>query len=107
MRRKHLLATLTAVTAAVALVVGGSRIPVASADSSQLFLYRVPVVNEAAAQRLISHGFDVLENRDGGDLFVIGDTATAVQLRVAGFRPASTEKLAPTGWKAPSTRLVP
>ncbi|GII25925.1 M14 family zinc carboxypeptidase [Planosporangium mesophilum] len=106
MRRRHVLATLVAAGAAVALVIG-PQMPSAVADSTQLFVYRVPATSEAAAQRLLDHGFDVLENRSGTDLFVLGDEATAARLRGAGFRPAVSEKLQPTTWKAPSTRLVP
>jgi hypothetical protein len=66
----------------------------------------VSATSDAAAQRLFRTGFDVLENRSGTDLFVLGDAATAKQLRAAGFAPAVAERLAPTAWKAPSTRLV-
>jgi carboxypeptidase T len=107
MRRQRLLGTGVALAAAVLLVVTGARTPSAEADSSQLFIYRVSAGSEAAAQRLIGAGFDVLENRAGSDLFVLGDTATAAKLRTAGFRPAIAEKVGPSTWKAPSTRLVP
>jgi hypothetical protein len=108
MRRTKLLVTATALAAAAAmLLVGGPRTSIADADSNQLYLYRVPAGTDAAAQRLIGGGFDVLESRADGDLFVIGNTETAAKLRAGGFSPASVEKLAPAGWKAPSTRLVP
>ncbi|HEV7899178.1 MAG TPA: M14 family zinc carboxypeptidase [Planosporangium sp.] len=106
MRRRHVLATLVAAGAAVVLV-AGPQMSSAVADSNQLFIYRVSATSEAAAQRLFHDGFDVLENRSGTDLFVLGDDATAAKLRGAGFRPAVAEKLTPTSWKAPSTRLVP
>jgi carboxypeptidase T len=107
MRHHRTLWTVTALAAAVLLVVAGPQAPSAVADSSQLFIYRVSAGSEGAAQRLISAGFDVLENRAGGDLFILGDTATAAKLRGAGFRPAIAEKVRPTDWKAPATRLVP
>jgi carboxypeptidase T len=106
MRRHHVLATLVAAAAAVALVVG-PQISKATADSNELSIYRVSATSEAAVQRLINDGFDVLENRNGGNLFVLGDDATAAKLRAAGFNPAVAEKLKPAGWQAPGTRLVP
>jgi carboxypeptidase T len=107
MRRRHRLWTLASAITAVALVVAGPQIPSANADSSQLFVYRVAAATDAAAQKLIDSGYDVLENRSGNDLFVLGDTTTGTKLRAAGFRPVVSEKLMPTGGKAPSTRLVP
>jgi hypothetical protein len=107
MRHHRALWTVVALAAAVLLVVSGPQAPAAQADSSQLFVYRVSASSGADAQRLIRAGFDVLENRAGGDLFVLGDTATADGLRSAGFRPVVSEKLRPAEWQAPSTRLVP
>ncbi|MGC9665011.1 M14 family zinc carboxypeptidase [Planosporangium sp. 12N6] len=106
MRRRHVLATLMAAGTAVALVTGPG-MPGAVAGSNQLFIYRVSATSEAAAQRLVDHGFDVLEDRSGSDLYVLGDDATAARLRGAGFRASVAERLAPAGWSAPSTRLVP
>jgi hypothetical protein len=99
--------TLTSALAVVALVVAGPLTPSASADSSQLFVYRVAAATDTAAQTLIDSGYDVLENRSGNDLFVLGDPATGARLRAAGFRPVVSEKLTPTGGVPPSTRLVP
>jgi hypothetical protein len=79
----------------------------AVAEPQALIVYRVPAPTDAAAQRLLSHGFDVLENRAGRDLFVLGDKSTNAKLRAAGFPPAGVEELRPAFWKAPSTRLVP
>jgi hypothetical protein len=107
MRRSRALWILVAVGAAIVFVVGGPRTSPAAAGSTELYIYRVAVSSDAAAQRLLDAGFDVLEDRAGSDLFVLGDGETAVKLRAAGFRPAVHERLAPTSWKAPSTRLVP
>jgi carboxypeptidase T len=106
MRRRHVISTLVATGAAVALV-AGPQMSRAAADSNQLYIYRVSATSEAAAQRLFHDGFDVLENRSGTNLFVLGDDATPARLQAAGFEPAIAEKLKPSGWKAPSTRLVP
>src|SRR5215211_5326966 len=107
MHRRHVLWTLLALAAAVVLVVSGPRTTPAVASSDQLFIYRVSASSDAAAQRLVGAGFDVLEDRAGSNLFVLGDAATADRLRAAGFRPAVAEKLKPAGWAPPSTRLVP
>jgi hypothetical protein len=106
MRRNSLFRVLAAVAAA-ALVITVGPSHSAAADPTQLFVYQVSASTEAAAQRLFDDGFDVMENRSGTDLFVLGDRATGLRLRAAGFRPAVSETLKPTGWAAPSTRLVP
>jgi carboxypeptidase T len=105
-RRRRLLGLVSALAAGT-IVVAGPQVPSANAVSSQLFVYRVSAASDAAAQTLIQSGFDVLENRSGHDLFVLGDTATRTKLRAAGFAPVVSETLKPAGGKAPSTRLVP
>jgi hypothetical protein len=106
MRKRRALWTAVAGLAAAALVVG-PQAPFAAADSNQLFVYRVSAASDAAAQRLFHDGFDVMENRTGHDLYVLGDTATEAKLRAAGFRPTVAEKVRPQSGAAPSTRLVP
>ena len=106
MRRSHLFRVLAALLAA-ALVVAVGPAHSATANPTQLYVYRVSAASDVAAQRLFQDGFDVLENRNGMDLFVLGDLATSVRLRAAGFRPTVFQTLKPTGWAAPSTRLVP
>lgn len=76
-------------------------------NTAQLYVYRVEANTAAAADRLSTGGFDLLEARSGRDLFVLGDAATAERLRSAGFRPTVDQTLAPTSWTPPSTRLVP
>src|SRR5262245_56442943 len=107
MRRPRALTTLAAVAAAIALVRLGPATDPAAASSTQPYVYKVPADSQAAAQRLFDAGFDVLENRTGSDLYVLGDTATGAALRAKGFRPTVAERLRPAGWTAPSTRLVP
>lgn len=106
MRKRRTLWTAAAGLAAVALIVG-PQARFAAADSNQLFVYRVSAASDAAAQRLFDDGFDVMENRTGQDLYVLGDTATQAKLREAGFRPTVAEKLRPLSGPVPSTRLVP
>ena len=107
MSRRRSLSILTAVLAAFALVIGAPSPRSAEADSAQLSVYRVSAASEAAAQKLFRAGFDVLENRSGSNLYVLGDDATAGKLRAAGFAPTVVEKLKPADWKAPTTQLVP
>ncbi|HEY3004197.1 MAG TPA: M14 family zinc carboxypeptidase [Kribbellaceae bacterium] len=92
---------------AVAFAIGGPQTSVANAQPDQLFIYRVSASSDAAAQRLIHAGYDILENRAGADLFILGNKRTAASLRTDGFAPRVVETLRPTTWKAPSTRLVP
>src|SRR5437588_806506 len=107
MSRRRTFSIVAALVAIAALVLAGPRPHAAIADSGQLFIYRVGASSDAAAQRLFDRGFDVLENRAGSDLFVLGNAATADKLRAAGFQPAIAEKVDTGGWQAPSTRLVP
>jgi hypothetical protein len=107
MSRRHTLSLLVALAAVAVLILAGPRPPAAVADSGQLFVYRVAASSDAAAQRLFDQGFDVLENRSGSDLFVLGNASTADRLRAAGFTPSVFEKVETGGWQAPSTRLVP
>src|SRR4051812_28608108 len=105
MHRRRLLGPLTALTATAALLVGG--LGTAEASSDQLFVYRVPAATDAATRKLANGGFDVLENRSGTNLFVMGDAATGDRLRRAGFHPALDQKIRPAEGSAPSPPLVP
>jgi hypothetical protein len=107
MSRRHVISLLAALAGVIALVMVGPRPTAAVANSNQLYIYRVAAASDAAAQRLFDRGFDVLENRSGSDLFVLGNAATGDRLRAAGFRPVVAEKVQTGGWPAPSTRLVP
>ncbi|OLZ70501.1 carboxypeptidase [Streptomyces sp. IMTB 2501] len=52
-------------------------------------IYRVPTRHPRTdAERLADSGFDLLEKRQGNNLFVSGDTSTATGLRRLGFSPA-------------------
>jgi carboxypeptidase T len=108
MRRNSVI--WTAVAAAAVLLLA-PQVPTASAQTmprpTGLVVYRVPAPTDAGAQRLLAGGFDVLEDRSGDDLFVLGDAATAQALRTAGFAPTVDRSLAPLGGPAPSTKLLP
>jgi carboxypeptidase T len=105
--RRRLAGIAVSLLAAGAMIIANPVAPAASAEDAALFVYRVAAASPATAQRLVADGYDVLENRTGNDLFVLGDAATAGRLRAAGFRPTVSEKLVAMGGKAPSTRLVP
>jgi hypothetical protein len=107
MSRHRALWTVLALVAAVVTVVAGPEARTAVAGAERLSVYRVAAGSEADAQRLFRAGFDVLENRSGAGLFVLGDDTTATKLRAAGFHPTVAERLTPAAWRAPSTRLVP
>jgi hypothetical protein len=70
-----------------------SRADAATDDRSQ-YVYQVSAPTDAEAQRLSLGGFDLLERRSGGNLFVLGDAATADRLRGAGFPPSSVQEVA-------------
>ncbi len=105
--RRDALTLLVAVAAVVTVVLAGPRPPAAVANPNQLFVYRVAAASDEAVQRLFDRGFDVLEDRSGADVLVLGNAATAHRLRAAGFAAAVVEKVETGGWQPPSTRLVP
>lgn len=105
--RRWAAITASLLAASVLIIADPLAPPRASADAVPLFVYRLTAASPATAEKLFAEGYDVLENRTGNDLFVLGDTTTAAKLRAAGFRPMVAEKLSAFGGKAPSTRLVP
>jgi carboxypeptidase T len=105
--RRRTARTVLALAAALTVVLGGPQAGPAAAGPEPLYVHRVPAVSDAAAQRLFRAGFDVLEDRAGTDLFVLGDRGTTARLRAAGFASTVEERLRPARWEAPSTRLVP
>ncbi|MGW2424295.1 M14 family zinc carboxypeptidase [Streptomyces sp. NPDC001709] len=59
-----------------------------------VIIYRVPTRHPLQdAERLADAGYDLLERRQGDNLFVSGDAATAAGLRRLGFNPAITTTL--------------
>ncbi|HUQ61388.1 M14 family zinc carboxypeptidase [Lentzea sp.] len=71
----------------------------APADGPQAtYVLRVPAPKGESAQRLLALGYDVLEQRDGEDLFVIGDAHTAGELGADGFRSSVETVKAPSTW---------
>ncbi|MFE0460702.1 M14 family zinc carboxypeptidase [Kitasatospora sp. NPDC058965] len=65
-----------------------------TADARATFVYRITTADPQDGERLLAHGFDLLEHRSGSDLFVLGDTATRARLTALGFHPAVDRRLA-------------
>ncbi|WP_329789233.1 M14 family zinc carboxypeptidase [Lentzea sp. DG1S-22] len=90
--------TAVALIACLALLLSPAPAP---ADGPQAtYVLRVPAPLGDSAQRLLGLGYDVLEQRDGDDLFVAGDRNTADELRADGYRPA-VERVLPPSRRAP------
>lgn len=81
-----------------------SRSETRSAPADPHYLYRVDAPLGSAAQKLLTRGFDVLEGRDGDDLFVIGTKSTAQELRAAGFPATIEQTLRAPRWTPPTRR---
>lgn len=69
-----------------------------------LYVFRVAAHTKADAQTLLRTGFDVVETRDAGDLFVLGQGEVRDRLRGAGFT-ATVERVLPAPtWIPPARR---
>jgi murein tripeptide amidase MpaA len=88
MRRltRRLLLGAAGAVALVTATLPGASLPKAHGTDPTLTVWRVP---HAApnGERLERAGLDVLEQRQGDDLFVLGDATTATQIRALGYRP--------------------
>lgn len=62
------------------------------------YVLRVPAPTGESAQRLLGLGYDVVEQRDGDDLFVVGDEHTAGELGADGFRSSVETVRQPSPW---------
>jgi carboxypeptidase T len=111
MRRRHALWTATGLAASAAIIAGTqapsalAATPRSAGPGTSLAIYQIPA-GKAGIAALLSRGFDVLENTRPGTAYVLGDAATEASLRSAGYSPSVSEKLAPTHWKAPTSRLT-
>ncbi|WP_158893690.1 M14 family zinc carboxypeptidase [Amycolatopsis anabasis] len=110
-RRNALTTALAAAVAGVLLLLpqAGPQPSAIAADppltraGETLFVYRVAGA-AGEAERLFAAGFDVLEQRQGADLFVLGDRAASGRLSGAGF-PATVDKVLPAPpWNPPARR---
>ncbi len=77
------LGLLMAALAVVALSSAAS--PVDANDEADLAIYRVTVEDDAQIQTLIDEGYDLLEIREGDDLFVVAGPDEVTALRADGY----------------------
>ncbi|MFJ3104073.1 M14 family zinc carboxypeptidase [Streptomyces sp. NPDC086835] len=103
MQAKFTYWLVTAATAAAVAAGTGYGIAVpagpSTAGDDRAYVYRIPGGAHLPQNRLA--GFDLIEDRDGDDLFVLGDAATATHLKAAGLRPKVEQKLKPAAWEPP------
>lgn len=63
-------------------------------------IYAVTAPTSADADRLVSAGFDLLEDRDGDTLFVAGDASVGDRLKAEGFQSEISQTMTPM-WENP------
>ncbi|WP_330272721.1 M14 family zinc carboxypeptidase [Lentzea sp. NBC_00516] len=90
--------TAVALFACLALLLSPAPAPAEGPQAT--YVLRVPAPKGDSAQRLLRLGYDVLEQRDGDDLFVVGDPRTSQKLRADGF-PSTVETAMPPSQRAP------
>jgi carboxypeptidase T len=73
-----------------------------AATQDTAVVYRVPTHRPQDAQTLMRAGYDLMERRQGNDLFVLGDRTTGEQLRHLGFAPTVVKAA-----KRPTARTAP
>ncbi|WP_434439034.1 M14 family zinc carboxypeptidase [Lentzea sp. E54] len=88
----------TAVALLACLAVLLSPAPAPADGPRATYVLRVPAPLGDSAQRLLGLGYDVLEQRDGEDLFVIGDARTSAELRADGFASTVETAMPPSQW---------
>jgi len=106
-QRRAVLAAAGAAVAAAALLLGtlpGQAAPTPTAAPGPAYIYRVHAPLGALAQDLLGKGFDVLETRDGSDLFVAGDASVGERLRGAGFSATVDQVAKAPQWTPPAKR---
>ena len=103
------MVAVTGVAAAALLVLSGAGAaagpaagdqPAQTAASGTHNVYRV---TDAAlsSQKLLASGLDVLEQRTGNDLFVLGDQSTQEKLTGLGYRSTLDKTISSPQWAAP------
>jgi hypothetical protein len=96
----------TALALLAGLVLLLSPVPAPADGPQATYVLRVPAPIGEPAQRLLGLGYDVAEQRDGADLFVIGDAHTADRLRADGFQ-STVETTVPASQRAPRSSDEP
>ncbi|WP_309113561.1 M14 family zinc carboxypeptidase [Saccharothrix sp.] len=77
---------------------------VTAAPAGPTYVYKVHAPLGKAAQDLLGRGFDVLEQREGDNLFVLGDSATGDKLKKEGFTSVIDEVLPAPQWEPPKRK---
>ncbi|MFS8097195.1 carboxypeptidase [Lentzea alba] len=97
--KQRRLSLALAGAASVAFLVGTSVAApppeAAPVQEGPTYVYRVPAPLGQKAQDLLARGFDVLEQRDGDDLFVLGGQAVHDKLAQAGYTGTVESVMAP------------
>ncbi|TWP53327.1 carboxypeptidase [Lentzea tibetensis] len=110
MRRKPLALLVAGVTSAAFLLApstgaAGPNPATATQQPGPTYVYRVNAPLGDRAQDLLARGFDVLEQRDGNDLFVLGGQDAGQKLKEAGFTALVESVMEPPQWQPPSTDM--
>lgn len=113
MSRTHQPGPITAVVAAAVAAAAFLLVPKADVQTAAisastqsdapLFVYRVAHA-APRADTLVGYGFDLLEQRRGDDLFVLGNAAAGDRLRQAGFDATVDRALPSPKWTPPAPR---
>ncbi|MFI9815430.1 M14 family zinc carboxypeptidase [Saccharothrix variisporea] len=77
---------------------------VKAAPAGPTYVYKVHAPLGKAAQDLLGRGFDVLEQREGDNLFVLGDANTGDKLKKEGFTTVIDEVLPAPQWEPPQRK---
>jgi hypothetical protein len=99
-----------AIAAAGAVITSGvpgtaGPLPVTTAaQPGPTYVYKVHAPLGEQSQNLLSRGFDVLEQRDGDSLFVLGGKDEGSRLQQAGFTAVVDQVLAPPQWTPPAKK---
>ncbi|MGW4209121.1 M14 family zinc carboxypeptidase [Lentzea sp. NPDC004789] len=99
MKQRRLSLVLAGAASAAFLVgtsVAAPPTPTAPAADGPTYVYRVPAPLGQKAQDLLARGFDVLEQRDGDDLFVLGSKDVHAKLAEAGYTGTVESVMAPS-----------
>src|SRR3954471_3462638 len=90
-RKRSMVSFAVALAAAGAVITSGAPgtagpLPdVAAAQPGPTYVYKVHAPLGEQSRDLLGRGFDVLEQREGDSLFVLGGEGEATRLREAGF----------------------
>ncbi|WP_026424918.1 M14 family zinc carboxypeptidase [Actinokineospora inagensis] len=99
-RRCTLAVTVATATALAGTYQGAEAAPTAQPQPSPTYVYRVDGA-AANANALLRAGFDVLEDRKGDDLFVMGKSVVGNRLQANGYRISVEQELPPVRWTNP------